>query len=59
MVSLIRWSINAYLKQLKEESQVDHVIAVYGVLSDLRLWENLSGGKPLKKVITVFEETDE
>ena len=44
---------------LKGQSQIGHVIAVYRVLSDLRLWENLSGGKPLKKVITVFEETDE
>lgn len=59
MVSLIKWSINAYLKQLKDQSQIGHVIAVYRVLSDLKLGENLSGGKPLKKVITVFEEIDE
>ena len=44
---------------LKGQSQIGHVIAVYRVLSDLRLWENLSGGKPLKTVVTVFEETDE
>lgn len=47
------------LKDKVKLAKLYPVIAVYRVLSDLRPWENLSGGKPLKKVITVFEETDE